>query len=76
MGAGVAALINSDDPGPHLVLGLASVGALAGLIATESYLDPAADAGQQRFRVTFNPASIALIAVRTPGNHSLLSVRF
>jgi hypothetical protein len=76
MGAGVAALINSDNPGPHLVLGLASVGGLAGLIATESYLDPAADAGQQRFRVTFNPASIALMAARTPGNHSLLSVRF
>ena len=76
MGAGVAALINSDDPGPHLVLGLASVGALAGLIVTERYLDPAADAGQPRFRVTFNPASIALMAARTPGNHSLFNVRF
>ena len=76
MGAGVAALINSDNPGPHLVLGLASVGGLAGLIATESYLDPAADAGQQRFRVTFNPTGIALLAARTPGNVSLLNVRF
>jgi hypothetical protein len=76
MGAGVAALINNDNPGPHLVLGLASVGALAGIIATESYLDPASDAGQPRFRVTFNPASLALIAARTKGNHSLLNVRF
>ena len=76
MGAGVAALINSDNPGPHLVLGLASVGGLAGIIITERYLDPAADAGQPRFRVTFNPASIALMAVRTPGNHSLFNVRF
>src|SRR5205814_231679 len=72
----VAIMINSDDPGPHLVLGLASVGALAGLIVTERYLDPAADAGQPRFRVTFNPASIALMAARTPGNHSLFNVRF
>src|SRR5437868_6679813 len=76
MGAGVAALINSHDPSPHLVLGLASVGGLAGIIVTERYLDPAPDAGQPRFRVTFNPASIALMAARTPGNHSLLNVRF
>ncbi|HEY3112415.1 MAG TPA: hypothetical protein VGJ62_01875, partial [Gemmatimonadaceae bacterium] len=76
MGAGVAALINSDNPGPHLVLGLASVGGLAGLLITERYVDPANDAGQPRFRVTFNPASIALMAARTPGNHSLLNVRF
>lgn len=76
MGAGIAALINNDNPGPHLVLGLASVGGLAGLIATESYLDPAADAGPQRFRVTFNPTGLALAAARTPGNHSLINVRF
>ena len=76
MGAGVAALINSDDPSPHLVLGLASAGGLAGLIITERYLDPGADAGQQRFRVTFTPASLALIAARTQGNHSLINVRF
>jgi hypothetical protein len=76
MGAGVAALINSDDPGPHLVLGFASVGGLLGIIVTERYLDPSPDAGQPRFRVTFNPASIALMAARTPGNHSLLNVRF
>ena len=76
MGAGIAALINSDNPGPHLVLGLASVGGLAGLIITERYLDPAPDAGQQRFRVTFNPTAIALTAARTRGNHSLINVRF
>ena len=76
MGAGIAALINSDNPSPHLVLGMASAGGLLGLIVTERYLDPGADAGQQRFRVTFNPASIALMATRTPGNHSLINVRF
>jgi hypothetical protein len=76
MGAGVAALINSDNPGPHLVLGMASVGGLAGLLITERYLDTASDAGQPRFRVTFNPASAALMAARTPGNHPLFNVRF
>jgi hypothetical protein len=76
MGAGIAALINSDNPGPHLVLGLASAGGLAGIIATESYLDPAPDAGQPRFHVTFNPTGFALAAARTPGNHALINVRF
>src|SRR3954470_7352448 len=76
MGAGIAALINSDNPGPHLVLGLASVGGLAGIIVTERYLDPAPDAGQPRFHVTFNPMAIGLLAARTPGSHSLINVRF
>jgi hypothetical protein len=76
MGAGIAALINSNNPGPHLVLGLASVGGLTGIIVTERYVDAAPDAGPPRFRVTFNPMAIGLMAVRTPGNHSLLNVRF
>ena len=76
MGAGIAALINSKDPGPHLVLGLASVGGLAGIIASERYLDPAPDAGPPRFHVTFNPTGFALAAARTPGNHALINVRF
>ena len=76
MGAGVAALIDNDNPGPHLVLGLAAVGGLAGTIITERYLDPPSDAGPPRFRVTFNPVSIPLLAARAPGNHSLINVRF
>jgi hypothetical protein len=76
MGGGIAALINSDNPGPHLVLGLSALGGLAGIIATERSLDPSPDAGRPRFRVTFNPASIPLLAARTPGNHSLFNVRF
>ena len=76
MGAGVAVLFNSDNPSPHLVLGLAAVGGLAGIIVTERYLDPASDAGPPRLSVTFNPASLAMVATRTPGNHSLLNVRF
>jgi hypothetical protein len=76
MGAGVASLVDTDNPDPHLVFGAASVGGLVGIIATESYLDPSADTGRRRFRVTFNPASMAALAARTPGNHSLLNVRF
>jgi hypothetical protein len=76
MGAGVATLFDVNNPNPHAVLGLATVGGLAGIIATESYLAPAADAGPRRLSVTFNPASLALLATRTPGNHALLNVRF
>lgn len=76
MGAGVAALTNTEDPDSHLVFGAAAVGGLLGIIVTERYLEPSADAGRRRFRVTFNPASIAALAARTPGNHSLINVRF
>ncbi len=76
MGAGVASLTNTSNPDSHLVLGLATVGGLTGIIVTERYLDQPPDAGRTRFRVTFNPASIALLAARTPGNHPLLNVRF
>jgi hypothetical protein len=76
MGAGVASIFDHDNPGPHFIAGAAAVGALTGIIVTERYLDAPSDAGPPRFRVTFNPASIALLAARTPGNHSLLNVRF
>jgi hypothetical protein len=76
MGAGVASIFDHDNPGPHFIAGAAAVGALTGIIVTERYLDAPSDAGPPRFRVTFNPASIALLATRTPGNHSLLNVRF
>lgn len=76
MGAGVAALTNTNNPDPHLVSGLATAGGLIGIIATERYLDPASDAGPPRLSVTFNPTSLAMLATRTPGNHSLLNVRF
>ena len=76
MGAGIAALGKSSRNNPHIVGGLAVGGGLAGLIITERYLRPNPDAGRPRFRVTFNPASIPLLAARTPGNHSLLDVRF
>ena len=76
MGAGIAALGKSTRENPHAIFGLTFVGGLAGLIATERYLDPASDAGRRRVRVSFNPTSIALLTARAPGNHSLLNVNF
>jgi hypothetical protein len=76
MGAGIATITNTNNPDPHLVLGLAAVGGLVGIIATERYLEPESDAGRPRIRVTFNPAGIVGLATRAPGNHSLLNVRF
>ena len=76
MGAGIAALGKSSRENPHVIGGLAVGGGLAGLIITERYLRPNPDAGRPRLRVTFNPASIPLLAARTPGNHSLINVRF
>ena len=76
IGAGIAALGESTRENPHVVGGLAVAGGLTGLIATEKYVRPNRDAGRPRLRVTFNPASIPLLATRTPGNHSLLNVRF
>jgi hypothetical protein len=76
MGLGIAAIDSSTRNNPHVIGGLGVVGGLAGLIVTERYLRPNPDAGRARFRVTFNPANIALLATRTPGNYSLLNVRF
>jgi hypothetical protein len=76
MGAGIAALTNTSDPNPHLVFGLAAAGMLAGSIVADRYVQPDPDARNPRLRVTFNPASIALIAARASGNHSLINVRF
>jgi hypothetical protein len=76
MGLGIAAIDSSTRNNPHVIGGLAVAGGLAGLIVTERYLRPNRDAGRPRLRVTFNPASIALVGARVPGNHSLLNVRF
>ena len=76
MGAGVAALIDTDLGNPQMVFALTTVGGLTGLIVTERTINPRSDAGRQRVRVTFNPSALALLATRTEGKHSLLTVRF
>jgi hypothetical protein len=76
MGAGIAALLDTDLESPQLVFGMATAGGLLGLIAAESYVDAAPDADRRGARISFNPASILSIATRTQGNHSLINVRF
>ena len=76
MGAGIAALIDTDLESPQLVFGMATAGGLLGLIVAETYVDAQADAGRRGARISFNTASILSMAARTPGNHSLITVRF
>jgi hypothetical protein len=76
MGAGVAALATRNHDNPRPVFALAAIGGLAGIIGTEYYLNPAADAGRPRFAVSLSTAGLGAIAMRTPGNHSVLNVRF
>jgi hypothetical protein len=76
MGAGIASLNKSWRNNPHVLGGMSVGGGVAGLIITERYLRPDPDAGRPRFRVTFNATGIAALAARTPGNHSLINVRF
>jgi hypothetical protein len=76
MGAGIASIHKPWRNNPHVLGGLSVAGGLAGLIITERYLGPDHDAGRPRFRVTFNPTGMAAVAARTPGNHSLINVRF
>ena len=76
MGAGVAALFNRNNSNPEPIFALAAAGGLLGIIGTEHYLQPTADAGPPRIGLRLSSESIFLIATRTPGNHPLLNVRF
>ena len=76
MGAGIAALIDTDLESPQLVFGMATAGGLAGLIASEYYVDAGPDAGRRGPRLSLNPSGIFLAAAHTPGNHALINVRF
>ena len=76
MGAGVAALLDTDLDKPQLVFGAATVGGLLGLIASEAYVDAANDAGRPRIAVSFNTAGLAAMATRSRGNYPIISVRF
>jgi hypothetical protein len=75
IGAGVAALIDNDLH-PPLVFSLATVGGLAGMVVTERTRNPRSDAGRQRVRLGFNPAGLVMLATKTPGRHSLFTVKF
>lgn len=76
MGFGVAALVDKDFKNPQTVFALGTVGGIAGLIATEYYMSPGADAGRGGIQLGFNPASIPMLVSRAPGNYPLFNVRF
>jgi hypothetical protein len=76
IGAGLANIGNNAHHNPEPVFALAAVGGLAGIIGTEYYLNPSPDAGRPRIAISFSTAGLAAIATRTPGNHSVLNVRF
>jgi hypothetical protein len=89
MGGGVAALFTNAHHDPQRIFAFSAAGSLIGIIATEHYLQPSADSGQPpvrtafdpikpdpKLRLSFDPMSMFLVATRTPGNHSLLNVRF
>ena len=76
IGAGIANIGNNAHHNPEPIFALAALGGLGGIIGTEYYLNPSPDAGRPRFAVSFSTAGLAAIATRTPGNHSVLNVRF
>ena len=64
--------------GGALTLGLGVVGASAGVVLTERYIMPLADAGRQfgLGRLTIDPAGLAAVATRARGTHSLVRFTF
>jgi hypothetical protein len=76
MGGGIAALFVEAHHNPQAIFAAGAVGSLVGMIVTERYLDPSPDVGRRSPTLSFNPASIFSIAARTPGNHSVINVRF
>lgn len=76
MGAGVAVLIDTKVDNPQLVFATATIGGLVGMVVTERSLNPRSDAGRQRVRLSFDPSGLIMLATRTPGTHSLFTVRF
>jgi hypothetical protein len=76
MGLGVGSLGTNAHHHPQRLFAFGAAGSLAGIIATEYYLNPSPDAGRPRIAISFSTAGLAAIAARTPGNHSVLNVRF
>lgn len=76
MGAGVYALIDRDRSNDPLLVGLASLGGIAGAGLTHYYLVPRADAGRVSGRIRFSPEGAALAAAGVRGAHPVLSISF
>ena len=79
MGAGVARLADGDRTSDALVLSLMTVGAVAGVGASDWLISTPADAGRARrggMRMRLDPAGLALAAGGVPGRHALVTVTF
>jgi hypothetical protein len=82
MGAGVAVLVDQDDPSPGLVLGLLTAGAVTGVGVADWLTTTPADArhgvrtGAAPRRVRVDATALAMAAGRVPGRHALVSVSF
>jgi hypothetical protein len=83
MGAGVAVLVDQDDPSPALVLGLLTAGAVTGVGVADWLTTTPADARRTRVgtrieprRVRIDATALALAAGKVPGQHALVRVTF
>jgi len=76
MGAGVSVLIDTDRSNNALIAGLATLGGIGGIAASEYYTSPRQDAGRLAARFKLSPTGLALAAARQRGVHPILSVSF
>lgn len=79
MGIGIGVLtVGEAEASGSLALGFATAGAIGGLVLTERYLQPSADAG--RFgalsRLRIDPVALASTVTGRRGRHTLLSFTF
>ncbi len=79
MGIGIGVLIAGEaERGAALTLGLASLGAVGGVVITERYAQPAMDGGRSFDvgRVEFSPLGAVAAASGVHGRHSILRITF
>ena len=76
MGGGVYVLADRDTKHDALGLGLATVGAVGGVLATERAFPPEADAGRVASRMHFNPAGALLAASGVRGTFPIARITF
>ena len=76
MGAGVSVLLDTDDPDPALTTGLATLGGIAGIAATEYFTAPRDDAGKLALNVKLLPTGLLMAAAKQRGEHPILSITF
>ena len=76
MGAGVSVLIDTDRSNDALIAGLATLGGVGGVAASEYYAAPRADAGRLAAHFRFSPTGLAMAAARREGVYPILNVTF